>query len=543
MVPRQTIHRQSAQSQTQGVVTCARTPVFFVGSFERLSILTRVPALTRPRQSRAGRCGHALLLALLATTLLLGVVPPAHAASDDRLGAGYGVVISGGGDHLDDELNRVADAGLDWFELPMHWAWLQPHDASQLRWKETGYELIKRSAQAHHLRILLRLIDPPQWAGGRPAAATPDQVAQVLVRVDQQLDGVPHAFQVFNEPNLPIEWGGPPDPPLLVRQLTAASTALRAGHSQAIVVSPAMAPATGRGGGSFEDVEYLTAAYRAGLRGAVDAVGSQAYGGNFPPNADPTTCSPLCFRRVELYRAIMESFADHDTKLWATEMGWLADSGQSLPGFDWMKVSTDDQAAYLAGAMQYARDHWPWLGGMFVFNLDFALTLPDSEQMSWFSLVDHGGQPRKAYRALAALTKVPPLAVAVVPTPLPVLVLPPPAKAPEPAPVPDLVPHFANGFATLKTALGNPMGDPIDQERQSASNGDTLQHTSTGLVFYRKATNTPTFTDGYRHWALTAGGLITWTGASVDPPTAVLDEQTQEMPLPQAQDSLLLPQD
>jgi hypothetical protein len=45
-----------------------------------------------------------------------------------------------------------------------------------------------------------------------------------------------------------------------------------------------------------------------------------------------------------------------------------------------------------------------------------------------------------------------------------------------------------------------------------------LQETSTGLAFYRASTNTPTFTDGFQHWALTAFGLVNWTGAAIDPP-------------------------
>ncbi len=34
-----------------------------------------------------------------------------------------------------------------------------------------------------------------------------------------------------------------------------------------------------------------------------------------------------------------------------------------------------------------------------------------------------------------------------------------------------------------------------------------------------KSTNTPTFTDGYDHWALTQQGALHWTGSSIDPPT------------------------
>jgi len=37
-------------------------------------------------------------------------------------------------------------------------------------------------------------------------------------------------------------------------------------------------------------------------------------------------------------------------------------------------------------------------------------------------------------------------------------------------------------------------------------------------AYYRKATNSPTFTDGQRHWALTADGLIAWEGGGPDPP-------------------------
>ena len=47
-----------------------------------------------------------------------------------------------------------------------------------------------------------------------------------------------------------------------------------------------------------------------------------------------------------------------------------------------------------------------------------------------------------------------------------------------------------------------------------ATTGDSHQQTSSGLSFYRKRTNTPTFTNGSEHWALTRDGLVTWTGSS-----------------------------
>jgi len=79
-------------------------------------------------------------------------------------------------------------------------------------------------------------------------------------------------------------------------------------------------------------------------------------------------------------------------------------------------------------------------------------------------------------------------------------------------------PRFVYGFADLKARLGSTMGDPIECEHTDGSSGDVLQQTTTGLAFWRKSTNTATFTDGYRHWGLTPAGLLSWEGSAVDPP-------------------------
>jgi hypothetical protein len=83
---------------------------------------------------------------------------------------------------------------------------------------------------------------------------------------------------------------------------------------------------------------------------------------------------------------------------------------------------------------------------------------------------------------------------------------------------PGEVAAFTFGFATLKTALGSTIGDPVECAHPNGANGDVLQKTTTGLSFWRKSTNTPTFTDGYRHWGLTPTGMVTWVGSDIDPP-------------------------
>ncbi len=94
-------------------------------------------------------------------------------------------------------------------------------------------------------------------------------------------------------------------------------------------------------------------------------------------------------------------------------------------------------------------------------------------------------------------------------------------------------PAFARGFQALRARVGEVMGDPTSCEYADPSGtGDVLQDTTTGLAFWRKSTNTPTFTDGAQHWALTDAGLVEWTGAGIDPPGTLLPPSPPSPPSP-----------
>jgi len=113
----------------------------------------------------------------------------------------------------------------------------------------------------------------------------------------------------------------------------------------------------------------------------------------------------------------------------------------------------------------------------------------------------------------------------VTPTPAP----PPPTLAarpvakPSPVPVQSDVctaaaPQFVLAMARLKARLGAEMGAPTECERVVDAGGDTEQKTTTGLAYYRASGNTPVFTNGIEHWALTSDGLVHWTSDDVEPP-------------------------
>ena len=156
----------------------------------------------------------------------------------------------------------------------------------------------------------------------------------------------------------------------------------------------------------MEDVPYLRALYAAGARGSFDALAMHAYGGPRPPDQDPASCG-MCFRRVELYRQVMVEQGDSDTPAWITEFGYLHATGLNLGPYDWMKVSPQQQGEYLAAAYHFARQRWPWLTGMVLFNLDFS-TVPWNPPTSgayWFALLNPDRTPRPAYLAVQNLPK------------------------------------------------------------------------------------------------------------------------------------------
>src|SRR6185295_9347749 len=103
---------------------------------------------------------------------------------------------------------------------------------------------------------------------------------------------------------------------------------------------------------------------------------------------------------------------------------------------------------------------------------------------------------------------------------LPALLAAPVQAQPPGAPfcAPGQPPAFVFGIAALRDRLGQAMGSPLECEHTDPQSGDAVQHTTTGLAYYRPSINTAIFTDGESHWALSEGTVLLWRGPSVTPP-------------------------
>jgi hypothetical protein len=99
---------------------------------------------------------------------------------------------------------------------------------------------------------------------------------------------------------------------------------------------------------------------------------------------------------------------------------------------------------------------------------------------------------------------------------------------------PGQAPQFVSGFAALKLRLGTRMGDPMDCQHTDA-NGDTVQHTTTGLAYDPNGTGgAAAFTNGWEHYALKDDQVVLWRNASVNPPQPTADQAAyvqQTLPL------------
>ncbi|HUZ77607.1 MAG TPA: hypothetical protein VMV93_08520, partial [Chloroflexota bacterium] len=81
------------------------------------------------------------------------------------------------------------------------------------------------------------------------------------------------------------------------------------------------------------------------------------------------------------------------------------------------------------------------------------------------------------------------------------------AAQPQPAPAAPAACDFILGFKTLQALDPGDMGTCLDNQA-FASNGDALQHTTKGLMVWRKSDNWTAFTNGYTTWINGPDGLV-----------------------------------
>jgi hypothetical protein len=310
----------------------------------------------------------------------------------------------------------------------------------QVEWKETEnpkgayhfaeLDRIVDAVQRHNIKIMLAVVKGPEWAtgGGNGFPKDPKDLEDFMAAIATHYKGRVGAYMIWNEQNLTGE-SGRIDPGFYVELLKAGYRGVKKADASAIVISGALSPTgitelTGKqyGMGIMQDTEYLEAMYKyhdGEMRAYADVIGTHPYGFNNPPetkwpenpNIDPrfpvnpakggqrdffNLHNSFYFRRIEDQRAIVEKYGDGQKQMWVTEYGWCSDMREE--GYKECLFNTpEQQGEYIVRAMQYAKKYYPWMGPMFIWNLNFSTFQEWYTGPSHYAILNPDWSPRPAY--------------------------------------------------------------------------------------------------------------------------------------------------
>jgi len=243
----------------------------------------------------------------------------------------------------------------------------------------------------------------------------PAKLGNFVAALTKHYQGRVQAIEIWNEQNLAVENGGRvsiDDAGHYVELLKAAYTRIKAvDPSVYVIAGPPSSTGITKASIAIDDMTYFEAmySYNGGeVRDYFDAQAVHPGGSANPPDTlwpdDPSTADgwtdhpTFYFRHVENVRALMERYGMGDHQIWITEYGWATHN--STPGFEFgNQVSLEQQAEYIVGAMRRAREQYPWVGAMFLWNLNFATLRTRSEQSS-FGILNSTGGPRPSFLAI-----------------------------------------------------------------------------------------------------------------------------------------------
>jgi hypothetical protein len=317
-------------------------------------------------------------------------------------------------------LKRAGEAGFGWVRQQIHWS-DQEGPPGRYAWGEL--DAVVNAVHAAGLKLLLSVVSSPRFYtanGGRGMPKDPVKLGNFVAALARHYQGKVQAIEIWNEQNLAVENGGRvsvADAGHYVELLKVAYTRIKAVDPGVYVIAGAPS-STGitKASVAIDDMVYYEAmySYKDGMiRDYFDAQAVHPGGSANPPDTmwpdNPskargwTDHPTFYFRHVEEVRTMMERHGLVDHPIWITEFGWA--TRNTSRGFEFgNQVSFEQQADYIVGAMRRTKEQYPWVGAMFLWNLNFAILRarsgqPRHEQAS-FGILNADGSPRPAFLAI-----------------------------------------------------------------------------------------------------------------------------------------------
>jgi GH35 family endo-1,4-beta-xylanase len=323
----------------------------------------------------------------------------------------------------DQPLMMASNAGFGWIRQQIHWKDIEGAPG-QYFWGDL--DSLVEDVNNSGMKLMLSVVRSPSFHtadGGDGMPTDPESLGQFLAALATRYEGKVHAVEVWNEQNLAYENGGRvsvDDAGRYVELLKEAYTQLKAvDPSISVLAGPASSTGVTDVTVAVNDMDYYEAMYtyqNGAIRSYMDAQSVHPGGAANPPDTswpdNPSTAKgwtdhpTFYFSHVENVHALMQQYGMGDTPIWITEFGWATEN--DTPGYEYgNQISYEEQAQYIVEAMQMTRERYPWVGAMFLWNLNFAPLQADDEdpnnnqhEQGSFSIVDGEYNPRPAYTAI-----------------------------------------------------------------------------------------------------------------------------------------------
>jgi len=202
------------------------------------------------------------------------------------------------------------------------------------------------------------------------------------------------SYEIWNEPNLRLNWGGPPNPRNYLKLLQVSAPVIRANDPSAKVVFAGLFPFP-RPEFGMKGLKFLTKFYRGkGAKKTFDALSLHPY--SFTPKQVVPT--------VMLFRKLLNAHHSAKKAIWITELGW------TTGGHDWaiapFKATEAQQAQYLTSAFNRLIRARGQLRLQRLFWHDWQdHPDPDTSWLNDMGLLRANGSPKPSYFAYQAEAK------------------------------------------------------------------------------------------------------------------------------------------
>ncbi len=263
-------------------------------------------------------------------------------------------------------LQMIKDAGFGFVREQVAWQEFERGQKNSYwdeRWQRSSWHNLDRLidlVEEYGLQFMARVDYPPDWSmpPGTTWHATPpvnyEDYGDFVYTLAERYRGRIAYYQIWNEPNLTIEWGRQNvDAAAYVRLLKTGYARIKQADPGAYVIAAALAPTIEAGPANLSDLTYLRRMYEAGAKGHFDAIAVNPYGLRSGPEERSQSQTDVNFSRPLRAREIMVEFGDEATPIWAAETGWntLPPSFPQRPAYG--RVTGERQAEYTVQAGWY----------------------------------------------------------------------------------------------------------------------------------------------------------------------------------------------